>query len=61
VYAFEPVVLEQLRSGRLQRVLQRYAAAVSGCFLYDPSVARRSAALRLFVEVAKELALRVVK
>jgi DNA-binding transcriptional LysR family regulator len=60
-YAFEPMVLEQLRSGRLQRVLERYAPTVSGFFLYFPSVARRSAALRLFVEVAKELALRVLK
>jgi DNA-binding transcriptional LysR family regulator len=60
-YAFEPIVLEQLRSGRLQRVLERYSPTFSGFFLYFPSVARRSAALRLFVEVAKELALRAVK
>jgi DNA-binding transcriptional LysR family regulator len=60
-YAFEPIVQEQLRSGRLERVLERYAPTVSGFFLYYPSVARRSAALRLFVETAKELALRVLK
>jgi hypothetical protein len=58
VYAFEPTVLEQLRTGRLQRVLERYAPTVPGFFLYFPSVARRSAALRHFVEAAKELAVR---
>jgi DNA-binding transcriptional LysR family regulator len=57
-YAFEPMVLEQLRSGGLQRVLERYAPTVPGFFLYFPSLARRSAPLRLFVEAAKELAVR---
>jgi DNA-binding transcriptional LysR family regulator len=61
VYAFEPMVLEPLRAGRLQRVLERYAPTVPGFFLYFPSVARRSAPLRLFVETAKELALRAMK
>ncbi len=61
VYAFEPTVLEQLRTGRLQRVLERYAPTVSGFFLYFPSVAQRSAPLRFFVEAAKELAVRAVK
>jgi DNA-binding transcriptional LysR family regulator len=55
------MVLEQLRTGRLQRVLERYAPTVPGFFLYYPSVARRSTPLRLFVEAAKELAVRVVK
>jgi hypothetical protein len=31
---------------------------VPGFFLYFPSVARRSAPLRLFIEVAKELSIR---
>jgi DNA-binding transcriptional LysR family regulator len=61
VYAFEPMVLERLRTGRLQLVLERYAPTVPGFFLYFPSVARRPAPLRLFVEVAKELAVRAVK
>jgi hypothetical protein len=52
------MVLESLRSGRLQLVLERYAPTVPGFFLYFPSVARRSAPLRLFVEMAKELAVR---
>lgn len=60
-YAFEPMVRDQLRSGRLRIVLERYAPTVPGFFLYFPSVARRSAPLRLFVEVAKELAVRSVK
>jgi len=60
-YAFEPMVLEQLRKGRLVRVLERYAPTVPGFFLYFPSVARRSAPLRLFIEAAKELAVRAVK
>jgi hypothetical protein len=52
------MVLEPLRRGRLQLVLERNAPTVPGFFLYFPSVARRSAPLRLFVEMAKELALR---
>ncbi len=59
-YTLEPRVLEPLRSGRLQLVLERYAPTVPGFFLYFPSVARRSAPLRLFVEVAKELAVRAL-
>jgi len=58
VYAFEPLVREQLRTGRLQLVLERYAPTVAGFFLYFPSLARRSAPLRHWVEVAKELAVR---
>jgi DNA-binding transcriptional LysR family regulator len=61
VYALEPMVIEQLRTRRLRVVLERYAPTVPGFFLYFPSVARRSAPLRLFVEAAKELAVRVVK
>jgi DNA-binding transcriptional LysR family regulator len=54
-YTFEPMVAEQLREGRLQRVLEPYAPTVPGFFLYYPSRAQRSAPLRLFVDVAKEL------
>jgi DNA-binding transcriptional LysR family regulator len=60
-YTLEPLVLPPLRAGRLQLVLERYAPTVPGFFLYFPSVARRSAPLRLFVEAAKELAVRAVK
>ena len=33
-YAFEPMVIEQLRSGRLKVVLERYAPTVPGFFIY---------------------------
>ena len=59
-YAFEPVVAEQLRTGRLQRVLESYAPTVPGFFLYFPSRAQRSPALRLFVDAARELAAHAV-
>jgi DNA-binding transcriptional LysR family regulator len=60
-YTLEPMLLESLRKGRLRLVLERYAATVPGFFLYFPSVARRSPALRLFVEAAKELAVRALQ
>jgi DNA-binding transcriptional LysR family regulator len=60
-YAFEPMLKEQLRTRRLVVVLERYAPTVPGFFLYFPSLARRSAALRLFVETAKELSARPKK
>jgi DNA-binding transcriptional LysR family regulator len=60
-YAFEPTAMEALRAGRLRRVLEAYAATVPGFFLYFPSQARRSAPLRLFIEAAKELAVRGTK
>ncbi|MGD0526295.1 MAG: LysR family transcriptional regulator [Polyangiaceae bacterium] len=60
-YAFEPMAMEALRAGRLRRVLEAYAATVPGFFLYFPSQARRSAPLRLFIEAAKELAVRGTK
>ena len=52
-YTLEPTVKVRLSSGDLNVVLERYAPTVPGFFLYFPSVARRSAALRLFVETAK--------
>jgi len=57
-YTFEPMVMEQLRAGRLERVLEPYAPKVPGFFLYYPSRAQSSPALRLFVDVAKELLVR---
>jgi DNA-binding transcriptional LysR family regulator len=36
-YAFEPRVVEQLRSGRLVRVLEAYAPTVPGFFLLFPA------------------------
>src|SRR3954469_3764690 len=52
-YAFEPMVMEQLRAGRLQILLERYAPTVPGYFLYFPSRARSSPPLRLFIDAAK--------
>jgi DNA-binding transcriptional LysR family regulator len=53
-YAFEPVVREDLRTGRLQEVLEAYAPTVPGYFLYFPSRAQSTPALRAFVHTAKE-------
>lgn len=57
-YAFEPIVKEPLRAGRLRCVLEPYAATIPGYFLYFPSRAQRSVPLRLFIETARELAVR---
>jgi DNA-binding transcriptional LysR family regulator len=54
-YALEPAVAEQLQSGRLVLVLEAYAPTVPGFFLYYPSRAQSSPALRLFVDTAREL------
>jgi DNA-binding transcriptional LysR family regulator len=55
LYMFEPEIADELRSGRLVRVLEPYAAAVPGFFLYFPSRAQVSPALRAFVDVAREM------
>lgn len=56
LYAYEPQIAAELRSGRLELVLEPYAAAVPGFFLYFPSRSQVSPALRAFVDVARELA-----
>jgi DNA-binding transcriptional LysR family regulator len=56
VYTFEPLIADDLRRGSLRLVLEAYAAAVPGFFLYFPSRAQVSPALRAFVDVARELA-----
>jgi DNA-binding transcriptional LysR family regulator len=53
-YAAEPLVTEQIRNGRLRRVLEPFAASVPGLFLYYPTRWQHSAALRLLVETARE-------
>lgn len=55
VYAFEPLIAEELRRGKLRLVLEPYAPAVPGLFLYFPSRAQVSPALRAFVGVAREV------
>jgi DNA-binding transcriptional LysR family regulator len=57
-YAPEHAAWEPLRKGRLRRVLEPYAPTVPGHFIYFPSRAQRSGPLRLFIEAAKELAIR---
>lgn len=57
-YVFEPMVREQLRSGRLVIVLEAFAPTVPGYFLYFPRAAQTSAPLRLFIDTAKELSVR---
>jgi DNA-binding transcriptional LysR family regulator len=54
-YAYEPLITGELASGRLRLVLEPYAAAVPGFYLYFPSRAQVSPALRAFVEVAREV------
>ncbi len=56
LYTFEPLIADELRRGSLHLVLEAYAAAVPGFFLYFPSRAQVSPALRAFVDVARELA-----
>ncbi|MFL5250430.1 MAG: LysR family transcriptional regulator [Myxococcales bacterium] len=55
-YAFEPMVVDQLHSGRLCRILESYAAQAPGWFIYFPSRVQRSGPLRLFIEIARQLA-----
>jgi DNA-binding transcriptional LysR family regulator len=56
LYTFEPQIADELRRGSLRLVLEPYAAAVPGFFLYFPSRAQVSPALRAFVDVAREMA-----
>ena len=55
VYAFEPQIADELRRGTLRLVLEQYAASVPGFFLYFPSRAQVSPALRAFVAMAREV------
>ena len=54
LYMFEPEIADELRRGTLRLVLEPYAAAVPGFFLYFPSRAQVSPALRAFVDVARD-------
>ena len=56
LYTFEPQIADELQRGSLRLLLEPYAAAVPGFFLYFPSRAQVSPALRAFVDVARELA-----
>jgi DNA-binding transcriptional LysR family regulator len=56
LYSLEPIISDELARGRLRLVLEQYAPEVPGLFLYFPSRAQVSPALRAFVELARELA-----
>lgn len=56
LYTFEPLVADEVRRGTLRIVLEDYAAAVPGFFLYFPSRSQVSPAFRAFVDVAREFA-----
>jgi len=55
LFTFEPMIAGELRRGSLRIVLEQYAAAVPGFFLYFPSRSQVSPALRAFVDVAREM------
>ncbi len=54
VYLLDAQLADDLRRGNLRIVLEPYAAEVPGFFLYFPSRAQVSPALRAFVSVARE-------
>jgi DNA-binding transcriptional LysR family regulator len=53
-YALEPTIADELSRGELRIVLEPYAPEVPGLFLYFPARAQVSAALKAFIEVARE-------
>ena len=55
VYTLEPLIADDLRKGSLRVVLEPYAPTVPGLFLYFPSRAQVSPALRAFVDSAREI------
>jgi len=55
-YIFEPLVREELRSGRLQRLLPEAAFEEPGLFLYFPRRAAMAPKLRAFIAVARAMA-----
>jgi DNA-binding transcriptional LysR family regulator len=55
LYGLEPTFTKELERGELQIVLEAYAAEVPGLFLYFPSRAQVTPALKAFIEVAREV------
>src|SRR4051812_16623179 len=55
IYTLEPMIADDLSTGKLRVVLEPYAPVVPGLYLYFPSRAQVSPSLRAFVEVAREL------
>lgn len=56
LYALEDRVKDELATGKLRVVLEPYAPEVPGLYLYFPSRAQVSPALKAFVEVARTVA-----
>jgi DNA-binding transcriptional LysR family regulator len=56
LYCLEPSIAGELARKQLRLVLEPYAATVPGLFLYFPSRAQLSPALKAFVGAARELA-----
>lgn len=54
IYAMEPTIAEDLAQRRLRLVLEPWAPQLPGLFLYFPSRAQVSPALKAFVSVARE-------
>ncbi|MDC0740742.1 LysR family transcriptional regulator [Polyangium mundeleinium] len=54
-YVLEPTIADELSRGQLRVVLEPYAPEVPGLFLYFPSRAQVSPALKAFVDVAHEI------
>lgn len=55
-YGLEPLVADELARGKLRIVLEAFAPEVPGLFLYFPSRAQVSPALKALVDVAREIA-----
>ncbi|HET9952960.1 MAG TPA: LysR substrate-binding domain-containing protein, partial [Polyangiaceae bacterium] len=52
-YAFEPQIAPQLEQGNLRVVLEPYAAAMPGLFLFFPNRSQVSPALRAFIDLVR--------
>jgi DNA-binding transcriptional LysR family regulator len=57
MYTLEPLIADQLQRGSLRVVLDAYAPVVPGLFLYFPSRAQVSPALRAFLAFVREVAI----
>ena len=55
IYGLEPTIVDDIAQGRLRVVLPQYAPRVPGLFLYFPSRAQVSPALKAFVDVARDV------
>jgi DNA-binding transcriptional LysR family regulator len=54
-YLFEPLVREDMRSGRLQQILPQASINEPGLFLYFPRYAAATPKLRAFIDAARKV------